>query len=75
MKLKISIHGTEAFPIYFVYDAEYDWHGQLEIDHKTYKRWKKVFREFENVQEEICKAMKASGHDCWSNSIPELWND
>ena len=75
MKIKVSIRGDEAFPIYFVHSNEYEWHGQLEIDRATYERWKKTFCEFENVQEEIVEAMEAAGHDHWSNDVPTLWDN
>jgi len=74
-KIKVSIHGDEAFPVFFVRSTEYDWDGQLEIDRETYERWKKTFCEFENVQEEIVEAMKAAKYDCWSNFLPSLWDN
>ena len=73
MKIKVSIYGGEAFPIYEVHDDE-RWHGQIEIDRETYERWKKAFLEFQNVQEEIVEAMKSAGHDNWGTACQDLWD-
>ena len=73
MKIKVSIYGGEAFPIYEVSGDEV-WDEVIEIERETYERWKKAFFEFENAQEEIVEALNAAGHDNWGDRCRDLWN-
>ena len=76
MKIKINIAADEEYPVYSVYCGSPAFGNQVEIDLKTYQRWKKTILEFQNVQKEMVEVLVKAGHTGYDTDwIVNLWKD
>lgn len=52
-KVQIRVFEDEWWPVYDIEEIENKYHRKIEVDRKTLNRWKRVFSQFDRIQEEI----------------------
>ena len=54
--MKVAIDKDEWYPVYYLVSSDY--HETTEVNKQVVERWKKVFIEFDKVQEEMRRVYK-----------------